>query len=326
MGKKYAQKALIHMNNNHISEAIFELGEKAFTKLRQLNIPPYPKYYHDTFMESLHNSTNNELLDLSKKHGYLFSNAQHEEMVSETCFGLVKKGLEEFVKTNDNLKIISDETAINIDSIKKDYSSVDTHQVIQAFDSFQNQIFKELQNADETIAKLKLEVERLERESNIDPLTKAHNRRVLIKDLEEILSIGKDKTIDMHLVMFDADDFKKINDSFGHIAGDKTLIFLSKLIQNSLRRGTRIYRYGGEEFVVLLNRTSLDEAVKIVDRIISETCESKLLYKGHDIHLTLSAGMCSHMQGISADELLDKADKALYEAKHSGKNCYRVAQ
>ena len=312
-------------NNQHISEAIFALAEETFAKLKHLNIPPYPKYYHDTFMEQLHAGSDVELIDLSKKLGYLFSNTQHEEMISETCFGLVKKGLDEFVKTNDTLKTISDKTAINIDSIKKDYASVDTHQVVQAFDSFQNQIFQELQNADETIIKLKLEVERLERESNIDPLTKAHNRRVLVKDLEEVLNLGKEKTIDMHLIMFDADDFKNINDSFGHIAGDKTLIFLSKLIQNSLRRGTRIYRYGGEEFVVLLNRTSYDEALSVVDRIIKETCESKLLYKGHDIHLTLSAGLCSHELGISAEEILERADKALYEAKNSGKNCYRTA-
>lgn len=312
-------------NTHHISEAVFELANQTLAKLTTLNIPPYPKYYHDTFVEILQKSDDSELLDLSKKHAYLFSNAQHEEIMNESCFGLIKKGLEEFVKTNDNLKYISDETAINIDSIKKDYSSVDTKQVIQAFDHFQSQIIKELEVADATIASLKLEVERLERESNIDPLTKAHNRRVLVKDLEEVLSFGKEKAMDMHLVMFDADDFKKINDSFGHLAGDKTLIFLSKLIQNSLRRGTRIYRYGGEEFVVILNRISLEETVKAVDRIIQETSDSKLLYKGHDIHLTLSAGIASHIQGISADALLDRADKALYEAKKSGKNCFRIA-
>ena len=312
-------------NTHHISEAVFELANQTLAKLTTLNIPPYPKYYHDTFVEILQKSDDSELLDLSKKHAYLFSNTQHEEIVNESCFGLIKKGLEEFVKTNDNLKYISDETAINIDSIKKDYSSVDTKQVIQAFDHFQSQIIKELEVADATIASLKLEVERLERESNIDPLTKAHNRRVLVKDLEEVLSFGKEKAMDMHLIMFDADDFKKINDSFGHLAGDKTLIFLSKLIQNSLRRGTRIYRYGGEEFVVILNRISLEETIKAVDRIIQETSDSKLLYKGHDIHLTLSAGIASHIQGISADALLDRADKALYEAKKSGKNCFRIA-
>jgi len=313
-------------NGNHIAEIVFQLAEESFAKLKDLNIPPYPKYYHDTFVETMQKHADAEILDLSKKHSYLFSNAQQEELLSENCFGLMKKGLEEFVKSNDNLRTISDETAINIDTIKKEYESVDTHQILQAFDHFQDKIFQELQSADETIVKLKLEVERLERESNIDPLTKAHNRRVLVKDLEELLSFGKESDMDMHLVMFDADDFKQINDSFGHIAGDKTLIFLSKLIQNSLRRGTRIYRYGGEEFVVILNRTSQEEAIKVVDRIIKETCDSKLLYKNHDIHLTLSAGICSHHHSMSADDLLDKADKALYEAKRSGKNCFRSAQ
>jgi diguanylate cyclase (GGDEF)-like protein len=312
-------------NGNHIAEMVFQLAEESFAKLKDLNIPPYPKYYHDTFIETMQKNGDAEILDLSKKHSYLFSTAGHEELLSENCFGLMKKGLEAFVQSNDNLKTISDANAINIDAIKKDYESVDTHQILQAFDNFQDKIFQELQAADETIVKLKLEVERLERESNIDPLTKAHNRRVLVKDLEELLSFGKDTDLDMHLVMFDADDFKQINDSFGHIAGDKTLIFLSKLIQNSLRRGTRIYRYGGEEFVVILNRTSREEAHKIVDRIIKETSDSKLLYKNHDIHLTLSAGICSHQHLMSADDLLDKADKALYEAKRSGKNCFRSA-
>ncbi len=310
---------------HHISEAVFEIAKETIAKLTTLNIPPYPKYYHDTFVEILQTCEDAQLLDLSKKHAYLFSNSQHEEMVNESCFGIIKKGLEEFVKTNDALKNITDETAINIDSIKKDYTSVDTKQVVQAFDHFQSQIIKELEIADETIASLKLEVERLERESNIDPLTKAHNRRVLVKDLEDVLSFGKDKAIDMHLVMFDADDFKKINDSFGHLAGDKTLIFLSKLIQNSLRRGTRIYRYGGEEFVVILNRISLEESVKAVERIIKETSDSKLLYKGHDIHLTLSAGIASHTPNISADALIERADTALYKAKKDGKNCFRIA-
>jgi len=312
-------------NGNNISDIIFQIAHETFEKLNLLNVPPYPKYYHDTFMEILQNNKNPEISDLPKKHNYLFSNASQEEMVSETCFGLVKKGLEAFVKTNDTLKTISDETAINIDNIKKDDTGVNTHQILQAFHDFQEQILMELQEADTTISKLKLEVEKLEKESNIDPLTKAHNRRVLMKDLEDVLSFGKEKDMDMHLVMFDADDFKHINDSFGHIAGDKTLIFLSKLIQNSLRQGTRIYRYGGEEFVIILNHTSYEEASKIVARIIKEISDSKLLYKSNDIHLTLSAGIGSHIKGITAEELLDKADKALYEAKEAGKNCFRSA-
>jgi diguanylate cyclase (GGDEF)-like protein len=124
--------------------------------------------------------------------------------------------------------------------------------------------------------------------------------------------------------MIDADDFKNINDSYGHIAGDKTLIFLTKLIQSSLRKGVKVYRYGGEEFIILLNRTTLEEAKKSVDRIITETSESKLLYKGHNIHLTISAGIACYKKGDTPETLIEKSDSALYEAKDAGKNCFRV--
>lgn len=108
-------------HNNHISEVVFELAEKTFEKLKKLNIPPYPKYYHDAFWKYLTKMEIWNFSELSKKHNYLFSNSQHEEMASKTCFGLAGC-LEELVKSNDTLKSISDENALNIDSIKKDYS------------------------------------------------------------------------------------------------------------------------------------------------------------------------------------------------------------
>ncbi|NOX14854.1 MAG: GGDEF domain-containing protein, partial [Epsilonproteobacteria bacterium] len=213
-----------------------------------------------------------------------------------------------------------------IDEIKKEPSSINTTKVLEGFNIFQQQILKELDNADETITRLKLEIEKLERESNIDPLTKTYNRRALSRDLEEILEAGKEKILDMQFVIFDADDFKNINDTFGHIAGDKTLIFMTRLIENSIRKGVRIYRYGGEEFVVILNRSELSNCEKIVQRIIKNADESKLLYKGNSIHLTLSAGITSHQKGDSAEKMIERADKALYNAKSEGKNCLRVTK
>jgi len=71
----------------------------------------------------------------------------------------------------------------------------------------------------------------------------------------------------MQLIIFDADDFKKINDTFGHVAGDKTLIYITRLIHNSIRKGIRIYRYGGEEFVIILNRSKEEDGIKDADII-----------------------------------------------------------
>ena len=310
--------------NNNIVEQITTIGESSFTKLKELSIPPYPKYYYDTFMDELAHANDPTLIDLSKKYSYLFSTNEAEDSISQVSFELAKSSLKEFEKSNTNLKKISDKSFVDIGAIKNDYDRVHTQEIINTFDSFQGQILNELKNADETITKLKLEIERLERESHIDPLTKAYNRRVFTKDIAEILGAVEGKDVDIFLIMIDADDFKKINDAYGHIAGDKTLIFLTKLIQSSLRKGVKVYRYGGEEFIILLNRTTLEETKKSVDRIITETSESKLLYKGHNIHLTISAGIACYKKGDSPETLIERADSALYEAKDAGKNCFRV--
>jgi len=312
------------IKSNNIVNQITTLGENSFNKLKELSIPPYPKYYYDTFMDELAQSNNSMLIDLSKKYSYLFSTNEAENYIDHVSFELAKSSLQEFEKSNKNLKDISDKSIVDIGAIKNDYDRVHTQEIIDTFDSFQGQILSELKSADETITKLKLEIERLERESHIDPLTKAYNRRVFTKDIAEIFGAIEGKDIDMFLIMIDADDFKNINDSYGHIAGDKTLIFLTKLIQSSLRKGVKVYRYGGEEFIIILNRTTLEEAKKSVDRIITETSESKLLYKGHNIHLTISAGIACYEKGDTPETLIEKSDHALYRAKDAGKNCFKA--
>jgi len=310
--------------NKEIAGKIAEIGNETFDKLKTLQVPPYPKYYHDTFMDILSDPKNSEIFDLSKKYNYLFSQEENNLRLKETCFNITKESIKEFEKSNKNLKNISNENAIDIDEIKKEPSSINITNVLASFGVFQQQVLKELGNADETITRLKLEIEKLERESNIDPLTKTYNRRALTKDLAEILQAGKEKELDMQFVMFDADDFKHINDTFGHVAGDKTLIFITRLIENSIRKGIRVYRYGGEEFVVLFNRSELENCEKIVQRIIKNTDESKLLYRGNTIHLTISAGITNHILGDTVEDIIERADRALYNAKESGKNIYKV--
>jgi len=310
--------------NEQIAGKIEEIGNETFKKLVNLQIPPYPKYYHDTFMDILSDPNNKDVLELSKKYNYLFSASEINPSVEDSCFHITKESVREFENSNITLKNISNENIIDIDTIKKEPNNIDAKKVLFSFDNFQKQITKELGNADKTITRLKLEIEKLERESNIDPLTKTYNRRVLIKDLEDILEVGKERTLDMQVILFDADDFKNINDTFGHIAGDKTLIYITRLIQNSIRKGIRIYRYGGEEFIIILNRTQLDAGEKVAERIIKNADESKLLYKGNTIHLTLSAGITNHLKGDSAETIIDRADNALYLAKKAGKNCRKV--
>jgi diguanylate cyclase (GGDEF)-like protein len=306
---------------NQITEQMTAIGEVSFAKLKELGILPYPKYYHDTFMDELIRTGDASLIDLSKKYSHLFNIGDDEEHINGVSFELAKTSLEEFTKSNLKLKTISDQNLIDIST---ENEKVQTQDVIASFNAFQKEILIALKSSDETIMRLKLEIEKLEEKSHIDPLTKAYKCRVLSKDLQEILHAIYNKNPDMHIVLFDADDFKNINDSYGHIAGDKTLIFLSKLLQGSVRKGTRIYRYGGEKFIIVSNRSTLEETTQIASRIIKEISESKLLYKGHNIHLTLSAGIASCKNSDTPLDIIDRANKALHQAKASGKNCYKV--
>ncbi|MDX1809397.1 MAG: diguanylate cyclase [Sulfurospirillaceae bacterium] len=310
--------------NNQVADKVTKIGQDTFHKLEKLNIPPYPKYYHETFMDLLLNRENNDILDISKKYKYLFSIDDTDANLKEACLDITRESIKEFEKSNLNLKNISHDNIIDIDEIKKEPNGLDATKILNSFDIFQKQVLTELENADKTITGLKLEIEKLERESNIDPLTKIYNRRSLNKDLEEILEAGLDKVLDLQIILFDADDFKKINDTFGHIAGDKTLIFLTRLIQSSIRSGIKVYRFGGEEFVVILNRSTDENGIRITERIIKNADESKLLYKGNTIHLTISAGITSHIKGDSTESILARADQALYEAKLCGKNCCKA--
>ncbi len=309
-----------------VIEKINVLGESSFKRLQELNVPPYPKYYHDAFVDELLKCDDLSLIALSKKYAHLFSHGENEKL-EETSLELAKASLKEFEKSNSNLKKLSDKNVIDISTIKSDYDRINTDAIINSFNNFQTEILEELENADETIKKLKIEIERLEKESHIDPLTKTYNRKVFNKDIKEIIDAVEGKgSVDLNLVIFDADDFKNINDTYGHSAGDKTLIFLTKLIKNSLRNGTKIYRYGGEEFIIILNRVTLEDTCKTVQRILDAISSSKLLYKGHEINLTLSAGIGQYKQNDTSQTLLEKADKALYDAKKSGKNCFKVAE
>ena len=90
--------------NNNIIEEIINIGESSFAKLKELSIPPYPKYYYDTFMDELSNKHNPLLIDLSKKYSYLFSTTENETSLNEISFDLAKTSLKEFEKANQNLK------------------------------------------------------------------------------------------------------------------------------------------------------------------------------------------------------------------------------
>ena len=306
------------MKNQELNKYIKEIGNDAFKRLNELNIPPYPKYYQDSFKEFLKEIKNKEIDTLMKKNSYLIEpiiDIQDSKAV-DSCYHIAKESIKEFSKTSENIK----KSSIDLSKITKDLEELDNTKLLDSFNDFHKKLIKTLKEADTTIIKLQEEILQLEKESNIDPLTKLYNRRALLRDLETMLDFGKDKKLDLSLIIFDLDDFKKVNDTFGHIAGDKTLIYVAKVLKNSLRSEVKSYRFGGEEFVIVLNRIDLAEAKKIAERILKTISESKLIYKNSTIKITMSGGITEHKENDTIDSIIERADKALYEAKESGKN------
>ncbi len=306
------------MKNKELNSFIKEVGDSAFKRLNDLNIPPYPKYYQDSFKEFLKDKKNKEIEALVKKNSYLIEPIveNQDSKIVDNCYYIAKESIKEFSKTNEHIK----KSSIDLSKITKDLEDLDNTKLLESFNDFHKNLLKTLKEADSTIVKLQEEILELEKESNIDPLTKLYNKRALLKDLETILEFGKDKKLDLTLIIFDLDDFKKINDTYGHIAGDKTLIYISKVFKSSLRSEVKTYRFGGEEFVVILNRIDINEAQKIANRILKTISDSKLIYKNSTINITMSGGLTEHQQNDTIDSIIDRADQALYEAKNSGKN------
>lgn len=166
-------------------------------------------------------------------------------------------------------------------------------------------------------AKLRSEIEFL---ASHDSLTGALNRRVLIDACEQELERSRRKHHVFSLLMLDLDQFKAINDTHGHLVGDRVLVDFVNRARAMLRRPDRFGRYGGEEFVALLPETSRDEALIVAERIRAEVEHSPA-----QPACTVSIGVaCSGTDDATVDAVLNRADAALYRAKAAGRNCVRA--
>jgi diguanylate cyclase (GGDEF)-like protein len=162
----------------------------------------------------------------------------------------------------------------------------------------------------------------LREERNRDPLTLLLNRRAFMEAAENILNDRRSGP--WAVVVVDIDHFKHVNDSWGHAFGDRVLQLVSHVQQQQLRSGDLVARFGGEEFVLLLQRTSLADAQGVVERIRQQlaVAEEQLLPNGE--HVTLSCGIAPVQGLLHLTKALSRADGLMYEAKQSGRNRVHV--
>lgn len=266
----------------------------------------------------------NTFFDELKKSGYSMDLDEFietkMEKKSKKCLDIARDSIDTFKQTNSNLKEITDTHTIEIERIAEETNEIDVKTFRNRFESFQRDLLDELQHANDIIKNLEQEIVELQKQSNVDPLTKLFNRKALEIDGKEMLKHSNERNLKLVALMIDADDFKKINDTFGHIAGDKVLILLAKLFKTSIRDYDRAYRYGGEEFLIIFNRATKEEAIPVAERIMKAVRNNKLIYKNQVIKITLSMGMTEHQKGDTLESMIERADAAVYQAKQEGKD------
>ena len=159
--------------------------------------------------------------------------------------------------------------------------------------------------------------------ASTDPMTKLYNRRYFSRIAQHVLALAKREVESLSVIMLDIDRFKRINDTYGHHVGDQVIILLAETITAHLRKSDFSARFGGEEFVILLPRTSLSNARSTAEKLRKavETLTFKTA-EGAEVYFTVSLGVSTVdiMTETSVEPALKRADDAMYLAKESGRN------
>ena len=174
-----------------------------------------------------------------------------------------------------------------------------------------------------SIGNIKL-FERIQRQATSDGLTGLANHRSFYQVLEKELWRSRRHGGTISLIMVDIDNLKRINDTYGHRAGDKVVKEISKRIKSCIRQIDTAARYGGDEFAVILPSTALTDATIVAERMIDLVSSTPISWKKEHIELSVSVGLGQYDAECTPEEITGKSDEALYIAKQAGKNTFKV--
>ncbi len=318
-----AKSIRVDVNDNITADNLLVMLEN----VRDLAMQAYLLTNHD-FAAYLKN-VNRELADIYS----LVGGAVESEAVLKAASHKMQSGMMQGMKALEQAV----ETATDLEQLKKQLNS-HIGKIRHVFDGYQQTEQQQQQLAgqlDELYKKIKLMETDAEKNRGIlekqrhkalhDPLTGLPNRESYNErsahEFQRWQRYGRALTI----AVFDIDHFKKINDNYGHQAGDRVLKVIGSSIAKSLREVDFFCRFGGEEFVALLPETGIDEAMVALDKIRAAIAHASFNYKNQSISITLSVGATEFKAGDDVEAAFVRADEAMYSAKSGGRNCSRSA-
>jgi len=179
------------------------------------------------------------------------------------------------------------------------------------------------QSVGASIGNIKL-FEKTQRQATMDGLTGLANHKRFYEILERELWRSRRYGGQISLIMVDIDNLKKINDAYGHRAGDKVIRQISRKIRECIRQIDTAARYGGDEFAIILPSTSLNDATIVAERMLNTVSISPITWKKEQIEVSISVGLGQYDADTSPEDITSRSDQALYTAKRAGKNTVRI--
>jgi len=306
------------MENVNIYQKVLEIHDHVMGLLRSMKLPPYPSQYKK-FFDQLFLETADEQLRKDQENVDQKVLSDSKDDVTK-YLDMVEHSVVSFIESHSGIASVAEVQRQCIDNAPSD-SIEQFVTFIEELSTLNQTMSDELDKAQLKINTLTEELQEARSALTTDPLTKVGNRQGFSEDIESVIEAGVSKKLSLVLMMIDVDNFKFLNDEYGYVAGDKVLYFIAQTIKGMIRTGDKVYRYGGEEFAVILNRCDVTQGQAIADKIRSKIEQSHLLYTGKNVHVTISVGVTIHQQGDTLETLVERADKALYCAKKSNKNC-----
>jgi diguanylate cyclase len=183
----------------------------------------------------------------------------------------------------------------------------------------------EVEEAENRIRALEAELREMSELVREDHLTGSLNRRGLDEEFERERARSERRGTPLCVALLDVDNFKRLNDTYGHAAGDEALRHLVRVVKETLRVIDTVARYGGEEFLILMPETTLESAAQTMTRLQRALTKHFFLHDNEKLLITFSCGVAQRNQGEDQTSLLKRADQAMYQAKHTGKNRVIIA-
>ncbi|ADL12407.1 GGDEF domain-containing protein [Acetohalobium arabaticum] len=241
---------------------------------------------------------------------FLLKEGSYKEIHLKFCNSLLEKDNYIFVsyifKLDNNYCLIGER------------KNVEDKEALEKISLLNNELANKTRKLTKKNKKLQQAKDEIEKLSKTDELTGLANRRHFMNYLQKIFSQAQRYSQSLSLVMIDLDKFKNINDTYGHDAGDKVLSALGDLLNNETRNEDLAARIGGEEFIVILTQTDLNDARNYAERIRKKI--SKLNIESIPVKITASLGVATMKNNDDYESIFNRADEALYKAKNSGRD------